>query len=393
MIYISVLTALCSLGLLVSLFILKANITSPLTIHSFAWFLVSIVGFFAYDEFNELPEISFYALLIWYIIVYFILFVGELTLLNQRGITNYRNKRYICGRYWLIIIPVSFYSMLEIYNVGKGGPSSFFLNLRLANVVDDYEGAKFTVLTAVYPIMIAIFAIVCLSETYKKNKYSILLWMLLFCFGTMGKFAVITPILIFLIIREMTIGLNKKKLLLIAPLIVVAILFLHFIRMSSNDNATVSSVLGLYIYSPLLALGQLADLNNNNGAGEYTFRFIFALLYKLGLSSTEPVKTILEYVNVPVPTNVFTVMQPFYQDYSLYGVAFGAIFYGIIYSLVYFFAKQGNPVALLIYSVLAVGIFTSFFAETLITNFAGNMKLIICVFILWRFTVRCEMKQ
>ncbi|HGA3342800.1 TPA: O-antigen polymerase [Enterobacter roggenkampii] len=163
--------------------------------------------------------------------------------------------------------------------------------------------------------------------------------------------------------------------------------------MSSNDNATVSSVLGLYIYSPLLALGQLADLNNNNGAGEYTFRFIFALLYKLGLSSTEPVKTILEYVNVPVPTNVFTVMQPFYQDYSLYGVAFGAIFYGIIYSLVYFFAKQGNPVALLIYSVLAVGIFTSFFAETLITNFAGNMKLIICVFILWRFTVRCEMKQ
>ncbi|HGN8898606.1 TPA: hypothetical protein ACK1JQ_003814 [Enterobacter roggenkampii] len=101
--------------------------------------------------------------------------------------------------------------MLEIYNVGKGGPSSFFLNLRLANVVDDYEGAKFTVLTAVYPIMIAIFAIVCLSETYKKNKYSILLWMLLFCFGTMGKFAVITPILIFLIIREMTIGLNKKN--------------------------------------------------------------------------------------------------------------------------------------------------------------------------------------
>ena len=80
-----------------------------------AWFLVSIVGFFAYDEFNELPEISFYALLIWYIIVYFILFVGELTLLNQRGITNYRNKRYICGRYWLIIIPVSFYSMCNYF--------------------------------------------------------------------------------------------------------------------------------------------------------------------------------------------------------------------------------------------------------------------------------------
>jgi len=209
----------------------------------------------------------------------------------------------------------------------------------------------------------------------------------------MGKFAIVTPILIYLIIREMTVGLNKRKLFLLAPIITVTILLLHFIRMSSEDNATVSSVLGVYIYSPLLALSKLSELDSSGDSGIYTFRFIFAILYKLGLSSTEPVKTIMEYVNVPVPTNVFTVMQPFFQDYSLYGVAFGAMFYEVIYASVYICARQDSPVAMLIYAVLAVGLFTSFFAETLITNFSGNMKLIICIYILWRFTVKCKINE
>lgn len=393
MIYVLLLAIISSLGIFVALYFIKTNLTSPLSLHCFAWFLVSIVGLFAYDDFNEFSEISFYAFIIWYSILYFILMIGELVVLTTDSRSLFINKRYVCSRYWIVVLPLSLYSVWEIYNVGKGGPASFFLNLRLANIIDDYDGVKFTLLTAVYPVMVAIFAIVCLADTTKKNKYSILLWILLFCIGTMGKFAIVTPILIYLIIREMTVGLNKRKLFLLAPIITVTILLLHFIRMSSEDNATVSSVLGVYIYSPLLALSKLSELDSSGDSGIYTFRFIFAILYKLGLSSTEPVKTIMEYVNVPVPTNVFTVMQTFFQDYSLYGVAFGAMFYEVIYASVYICARQDSPVAMLIYAVLAVGLFTSFFAETLITNFSGNMKLIICIYILWRFTVKCKINE
>ena len=148
-----------------------------------------------------------------------------------------------------------------------------------------------------------------------------------------------------------------------------------------------------YIYSALLALSKLAESSGHNDVGLYTFRFLVAIFYKLGLSTTEPVKTILEYVSVPLETNVYTVMQPFYQDYSFFGVAFGAIFYGFIYSVIYYCARQGNPVALLTYAVLAIGMFTSFFAETLITNLAGNIKLVICIYFLWRFTIKCEIKR
>jgi len=393
MIYVLILTVISTVGLLFAVYGIKSNLTSPLSLHSFAWCLVSIVGLFAYDEFDEFPEISFYALLTWYLIVYLILLVGETLVINTDSKEKYRGKTYHCSRYWIFIIPVSLYCIYEIYKVGTGGPASFFLNLRLSNILDDYTGVKFTILTAIYPVMIAMFAIIFFCNSSKINKYAILLWVTLYCIGTMGKFAIVTPVIVFLVIQEMKAGLNKKKLLFASPFLVLGILVLHFVRMTNDDSSTLSSVLGLYIYSPILALGKISDLGFISYSGDYTFRFIFALLYKLGFSSEEPVKTILDYVDVPVPTNVYTVMQPFFQDYFLYGVAFGAVLYGLIFSWIYLYVKRGSSFALLIYALLAVGIFTSFLTETLITNLSGNIKLIICVYILWRLTVKCETKQ
>lgn len=64
---------------------------------------------------------------------------------------------------------------------------------------------------AVYPLMMAMFAIVCLTKTSKLNKYSIYFWMLLYCIGTMGKFSILTPILIYLIIYDFKHRLKVKK--------------------------------------------------------------------------------------------------------------------------------------------------------------------------------------
>lgn len=64
MIYVLLLAIISSLGIFVALYFIKTNLTSPLSLHCFAWFLVSIVGLFAYDDFNEFSEISFYAFII-----------------------------------------------------------------------------------------------------------------------------------------------------------------------------------------------------------------------------------------------------------------------------------------------------------------------------------------
>ncbi len=159
---------------------------------------------------------------------------------------------------------------------------------------------------------------------------------------------------------------------------------MHFYRMSSNDSATIPYILGTYIYSPIIAFGTLID-NGINWNGEYTLRFIHAIAFKLGQSSSEPVKTILDYVYVPSPTNVYSVMQPFYSDIGIYGIILGAIIYGSFLSLVYASAKGGNFVMLGIYSIFSISLITQFFGETIITNLSGNIKIAIFMFVIFKF--------
>lgn len=163
--------------------------------------------------------------------------------------------------------------------------------------------------------------------------------------------------------------------------------------MAENDHSTFLSILGLYIYSPIIALGQLNEVNSSH-FGVYTFRFIYAITNKIGLIKELPVNTILDYSYVPVPTNVYTVLQPFYQDFGYTGIIFGTVLYGLVYVSLYTAGVRGNNTqALLIYALFSVSSATAFFAETLVTNLAGNVKLVLCTILLWRFTVICKPVQ
>ncbi|STL75980.1 bacteriophage HK620 O-antigen modification protein [Escherichia coli] len=175
-----------------------------------------------------------------------------------------------------------------------------------------------------------------------------------------------------------------KKIFIYAPVVLACIIIMHFYRMSDDDSATIAYIFGTYIYSPLIAFGTLID-SGINWSGDYTLRFINAINYKIGISSVEPVKTILDYVYIPSPTNVYSVMQPFYSDMGIYGVAFGAMIYGVLLSAIYSSAKSGNLVMLGLYSILSVSLITQFMSETIITNLSGNIKLLLCMFVVFRF--------
>ncbi|GAB7440831.1 hypothetical protein OUHCRE11_00020 [Enterobacter asburiae] len=171
------------------------------------------------------------------------------------------------------------------------------------------------------------------------------------------------------------------------PVVLSLMLVMHFYRMSDGDSSSIAYVFGTYIYSPIIAFGHLID-SGINWSGDYTLRFVHAIAFKSGLSGDEPVKTILDYAYVPTPTNVYTVMQPFYSDMGYYGVILGAIIYGVMLSAVYSMAKLGNLLMLAFYSILSIGIITEFLSETIITNISGNIKMLICMAIVFKFFTR-----
>jgi oligosaccharide repeat unit polymerase len=131
--------------------------------------------------------------------------------------------------------------------------------------------------------------------------------------------------------------------------------------------------LGGYVYAPIIAIGQLVPTKLDFGIGEYTFRFLYAIRYAL-VGGREPAETILQYVAIPTPLNVYTVMQPFYQDFGVTGVIVGALFYAVLYGGLYKKARSGNSLALILYAGFAVSLVTQIFAETLIMNLSGNLQ-------------------
>lgn len=107
--------------------------------------------------------------------------------------------------------------------------------------------------------------------------------------------------------------------------------------------------------------------------GENSFRFFYAIFYALG-SDIPPIETILEFVYVPVETNTYTILYPFYKDFGTLGVFLFSIVYGLIYGYLYKKTITGGRMALIIYAILLNYIILQFFAEIIFTNLSMEIQ-------------------
>ena len=104
----------------------------------------------------------------------------------------------------------------------------------------------------------------------------------------------------------------------------------------------------------------------------------------MGLHSS-PVSVILPFIKVPSEINVYTIMHPYVCDFGLVGVTFGALFYGLVFSCIYFQASRKHPVYVGIYAFISIGLFSQFFGDVLVQTFSGTIQIIfytVIVFIL-----------
>jgi len=235
-----------------------------------------------------------------------------------------------------------------------------------------------------YPLIFALFLFehVYAHRGNKHLRFLLWCWMLLYAIATMGKFSFLTPVVSWVIIQGIKGKLEVKKAVLLAPVVFALMMVLHFMRASESDSSSIADILAIYIYSPLVALGYM-NVDNTLPIGVYVFRFLYAVSHRLLGIGAQPVSTILQYVEIPLLTNVYTVMQPFYHDFGFVGVLLGAFFYGLFFSFLYTHSIKGNGLALILYSGYSIALIGQFFADMLITNFSGNLQLLIWVILIY----------
>ena len=151
-------------------------------------------------------------------------------------------------------------------------------------------------------------------------------------------------------------------------------------RGDKNTFASFSIVkyLTIYLLSPLTAFdqvvtGKLSVPVHLNGG------YVFVFFYKLTSIVTGEKATIFgPWVNVPLPTNVYTVLAPSYIDFGIFGIVLSSSIQGIVWGTIYGFVKRNFLIFKIIYGTMLYYMVLQFFSD----YFAYSFSVFIQYFIL-----------
>ena len=356
------------------------SLFSPFVITALSWLLSFFPALFFYEEFYPLTGNVFFLWLIWFTvtsIVFFFFYFYEKK--------NTWQETEVCKLpldYSVAILILIAWLGYKMWVIGNTGPAHFFLNLRLSAI--NAEGfSSIGLVGRFYPLAFALFLFEHVYEREENRRLRFLLWclMLLYAVATMAKLSLLTPFVSWAIIKGMKGKLKIKKFIILVPVMFVLMMAIHFVR-AGVDTSSIRDVLAIYTYSPLVGLGYI-NVDNSLPIGAYVLRFLYAVGYRLGITQVQPMNIALPFIEVPKPTNTFTVIYPFYFDFGLLGVLLGALFYGLFFSFLYLFSIKGRRMALTLYSGYSIYLFLQFFGEGFIMLFSFNLQIFIWVVLIY----------
>lgn len=150
---------------------------------------------------------------------------------------------------------------------------------------------------------------------------------------------------------------------------------------TSDNNMDFMDFFGMYITSPPVAFSRLSqDLSGQMGCN--TFEVFYDFLNRFGIGNFNVLNKEQEFVMVPVVTNVYTVMQPFYVDFGYWGVAFFAAVYGLFSGVLYYSCRKGNAISKCLYTFIVQILILQFYQENIFMSISGLTQLIILVILM-----------
>lgn len=113
--YLIIIFIICISLIFISLRHIKSGITSPAVITLSSWAIMSFVGYFSCESFDEFREESFYCLLIWISITSFVYISVELAQKHKSLLYKDYTPNRVCSRYSIFVIPACIVTAYEIY--------------------------------------------------------------------------------------------------------------------------------------------------------------------------------------------------------------------------------------------------------------------------------------
>ena len=291
----------------------------------------------------------------------------------------------------MVITPLYLYKIIQV--VTMFDTADMLSNIRLLAV---YGDESYGFLNYSY-VMNQVLIVVGLWR-YPK----IPLWQLLTIImaGLMSAFAIMEKGMLFFLFLSVLFVLYEKGVIKIRSIILslATIVLLFFIINSArsftedadpNDAIPFLDFFAIYVLSPSVAFEQVTE-DLTPQFGSHTFATIYLFLNRFG-GDYELNSKLQEFVWVPLPTNVFTVFQPFFEDFKYRGVAFFAVFYGFFSGWCYRLMRNGSGVGKCLYVYVVYVLVLQFFQENVMMSLVPVMQFIFFVVLIMQQKIRVSL--
>lgn len=184
--------------------------------------------------------------------------------------------------------------------------------------------------------------------------------------------------------------LSITKIILSFTILLVSFLVLQNMRAKSvgGKEESMEDIVLTYVLSPMPAFDMVLNGEKEFSPGR-TWRFFLAVANKSGLVEKSNDKDDSGWVNVPVLTNVYTVMFPYYVDFGYWGIFIFALILGGGWGILYGEMMRGTPLFVVIYAVLTHSLLLQFFADYIVNYLSMVLQIIIfCSILILHYKIK-----
>lgn len=261
----------------------------------------------------------------------------------------------------LIITPLYVYRVYQL--VTTFGTEDLLNNVRVLAVHGDGQGflnyssvinqALFIVALWAHP-RISMWKVVVLGIACLMNALAIM---------EKGGMLFVFVCIVFVLFSKGAIKL--RSIVVSTAVIVILFYFFNLARAVDGseyqENATLMDFFAQYALSPPVAFCQLMpDITPQFGTN--TFETVYLFLRRFGADVVVKGK-LQEFVDVPISTNVYTILQPFFIDFGYRGIAFFATLYGVVCGYLYRSFRNMSSIGTCLYTYGVYVLLMQFYQE------------------------------
>ena len=324
-----------------------------------------------------------------------VLFFSDFYNIKDNGIIRKNLNIY----FWISV--VCFFPQVYIsYKQAISGGENIFLNMRLASaglIESEYNvgvfgyGKTFTIVTLLVHLLI-----------HRVGQSKIRIYILFFMYFVLSVLAVGKSQFLFLIISmilvwSFTKQISKKTILLGFSFLVVTFSMLQLARSNEEDDQdnVVSGMFYTYLFGGLPALDQVTSSQMQSSEfGQNSLQFFQRFIKAFG---DHPKKiedtynndiTYDGYLFVPNPTNVYTIIGPFWLDFRYCGVVIFGFLYGVLFGFLYSKAVKMYIYGIVTYCLFVSSLVLPFFGEFIFAYLSYFIQVFILSYLVDKSIVR-----